>query len=103
MWVMFVYRYVRAMFFYGPVRAVFLSWCIQAVFVSGRVRAVSHTNCPDVNSAWEFFDRNMLSLMYRLIPFHLQLSYPSSHPWYTESCGESVALKELAFSSWKAN
>ena len=33
----------------------------------------------------------------------VQLSYPSSHSWYSESCGEEVALKQLAFSSWKAN
>ena len=54
---------------------------------------------PDANSVWEFFHRNLLCLM----PSHLQLSYSSSHPWYTESCGEAVTLKQLAFSSWKAN
>ena len=41
--------------------------------------------------------------MHRFIPSCLPLSYPSSHPWYTESCGEAIALKQLAFSSWKAN
>uniref|UniRef100_A0A8C4QIL8 AVL9 homolog (S. cerevisiase) n=1 Tax=Eptatretus burgeri TaxID=7764 RepID=A0A8C4QIL8_EPTBU len=33
----------------------------------------------------------------------LQLSYPSSHSWYSESCGEAVALKQFSFSFWKAN
>ena len=40
--------------------------------------------------------------MHRFIPFRLQLSYPSSRPWYTEACGEAVVLKQLAFTSWKA-
>ena len=57
----------------------------------------------DINSLWEFFHRNLLSLMHRSIPSHLQLSYPSSHPRYSQSCGEEVALKQLAFSSWKIN
>ena len=30
-------------------------------------------------------------------------SHPSSRPWFTEACGETVVLKQLAFSSWKAN
>ena len=41
--------------------------------------------------------------MHRLIPSYLQTQYQSSHPWYTESCGEAVALKQLTFSSWKAS
>ena len=57
----------------------------------------------DINSSWEFFQRNLLSLMHRFITSHLQLSYPSSHPWYTEACGEAVGLKQLAFASWKTN
>uniref|UniRef100_A0A8C4QPB2 Procollagen-lysine, 2-oxoglutarate 5-dioxygenase 1a n=1 Tax=Eptatretus burgeri TaxID=7764 RepID=A0A8C4QPB2_EPTBU len=40
----------------------------------------------DVNSTWEFFHRNLLSLMHRFITCRLQLSYPSFCPWYTESC-----------------
>ena len=40
--------------------------------------------------------------MHRLISSCLQLSDPSSHSLYSESCGEAVALKQLAFSSWKA-
>ncbi len=57
----------------------------------------------DINSSWEFFQRNLLSLMHRFIPSHLQLSDPSSHPWVTEAGGESSVLKQLAFASWKAN
>ena len=57
----------------------------------------------NINSFWEFFQRNLLSLIHRFIPFHLQLSYPSSHPWFTGACGEAVVLKQLAFASWKAN
>ena len=56
----------------------------------------------DINSSWEFFQINLLSLMHGFIPSHLQLSYPSSNPWYTEGCGEAVVLKQLAFTSWKA-
>ena len=41
--------------------------------------------------------------MHRFIPSRVQLSYPSSRPWYTEACGEAVVLKQLAFASWKAN
>ena len=41
--------------------------------------------------------------MHRFIPSRLQLSYPSSRPWFTEACGEAVVLKQLAFASWKAN
>ena len=41
--------------------------------------------------------------MHKLIPSRLQLSYPSFHSWYSESCGEAVALKQRAISSWKAN
>ena len=54
---------------------------------------------PDVNSAWEFFHRFLLSLMHRFIPSHLQLSFPYSHPWYSESRGEAVALKQFDCSS----
>ena len=54
-------------------------------------------------SSWEFFQRNLLSLIHRFIPSRLQLSYPSSRPWFTEACGEAVVLKQLAFVSWKAN
>uniref|UniRef100_A0A8C4PWQ9 Solute carrier family 48 member 1a n=1 Tax=Eptatretus burgeri TaxID=7764 RepID=A0A8C4PWQ9_EPTBU len=36
--------------------------------------------------------------MHNFIPSRLQLSYPSSHFWFSESCGEAVALKQLAFS-----
>ena len=58
----------------------------------------------NINSSWEFFQRNLLSLMHRFIPSRLELSYPSSCPWYTEACGKEVVLKQLAFtSSWKAN
>ena len=57
----------------------------------------------DINSSWELFQGNLLSLMHRFNPSRLQLSYPSSHPWYTEACGEAVVLKQLAFASWKAN
>ena len=53
----------------------------------------------DINSSWEFFQRNLLSLMHRFIPPRLQLSYPSPHPWYTEACGKAVVLKQLAFAS----
>ena len=41
--------------------------------------------------------------MHRFIPSRLPLSYPSSRPWYTDTYGEAVALKQLAFASWKAN
>ena len=41
--------------------------------------------------------------MQRFIPSRLQLSYPSSHPWFTEACGEAVVLKQHAFASWKVN
>ena len=57
----------------------------------------------NINSSWEFFQRNLFSLMHRFIPSRLQLSYPSSHPWFTEACGEAVGLKQLAFASGKAN
>ena len=57
----------------------------------------------NINSSWEFFQRNLLSLMHRFIPSRLQLSYPSSRPWFTEASGEAVVLKQLAFASWKAN
>ena len=57
----------------------------------------------DITSSWEFFQRNLLSLMHRFIPSRLQLSYRSSHPWYTEACGETVVLKQLSVTSWKAN
>ena len=57
----------------------------------------------NINSSWEFFQRNLLSRMHRFIPSRLQLAYPSSHPWFTEACGEAVVLKQLAFASWKAN
>ena len=60
------------------------------------------TTFSNITSSWEFFQRNLLSLMHRLIPSHLQLSYPSSRPWITEACGEAV-VKQLAFASWKAN
>ena len=63
----------------------------------------SISTASGINSAWELFHRNLLSLMHRFIPSHLQLSYLSSRSWYTESCGEAVVLKRLAFSSWKAN
>ena len=53
----------------------------------------------NINSSWEFFQRNLLSLMHRFIPSRLQLSYPSSCPRYTEACGEAVVLKQLAFAS----
>ena len=53
----------------------------------------------NINSSWEFFQRNLLSLMHRFIPSRLQLSYPSSLPWLTEACGEAVVLKQLAFAS----
>ena len=48
----------------------------------------------DINSSWEFFHRNLFSLRHRFIPSRLQLSYPSSHPWYTEACGKAVVLKK---------
>ena len=57
----------------------------------------------NINSSWEFFQRNLLSLMPRFIPSRRQLSYPSSRPLFTEACGEAVGLKQLAFASWKAN
>ena len=57
----------------------------------------------DINSSWEFFQRNLLSLRHRFIPSHLQLSNSSFRPWYNEACGEAVVLKQLAFASWKAN
>uniref|UniRef100_UPI00358E7CBC lys-63-specific deubiquitinase-like n=1 Tax=Myxine glutinosa TaxID=7769 RepID=UPI00358E7CBC len=38
--------------------------------------------------------------MHRFIPSCLQLSSPSSCSWYPESCGDAVALKQLAFSSF---
>ena len=60
---------------------------------------VSCIDCLDINSVWEFFHRNLLSLVHRFIPSRLQLSYPSSHAWYTESCHETVALKQFSFSS----
>ena len=41
--------------------------------------------------------------MHRFIPSRLQLSYPSSLPWFTEDCGEAIVQKQLAFASWKAN
>jgi len=41
--------------------------------------------------------------MHRFIPSRPQLSYPSHCPCYTESYGEVVVLKQLVFSSWKAN
>ena len=58
---------------------------------------------PDINSAWHFFHRNLLSLIHRSIPSRLQSSHPYSCPWYTEFHGEAIALKQLAFSSWKSN
>ena len=58
---------------------------------------------PEINNAWESFHTSLLSLMYRFIAPCLQLAYLSSCPWCTESCGEAVAFKQLAFSSWKAN
>ena len=61
------------------------------------------TTFSNITSSWEFFQRNLLSLMQRFIPSRLQLAYPSSRPWYTEACGEAVGLKQLAFASWKAN
>ena len=64
---------------------------------SGLVFHIS--TAPDVNSAWEFIHRNLLSFMHRFISSHLQLSFPSSHTCCTESCGEAVALKQLAFFS----
>jgi len=52
-----------------------------------------------VNSSTE-----ICSFSCTVIPSHLQLSDPSSHPWYTDCYGEAVALKKkLAFFSWKAN
>ena len=57
----------------------------------------------DINLSWEFIQRYLPSLMHRFIPSRLQLSYPSSHPWYTEACGKEVVLKQLVFASWKAN
>ena len=57
----------------------------------------------NINSSREFLQRNLLSLMHRFIPSRLQLSSPSSHPWFTEACGKAVVLKQLAFASWKAN
>ena len=35
----------------------------------------------NINSSWEFFQRNLLSLMHRFIPSRLQLSYPYSRTW----------------------
>ena len=61
------------------------------------------STAADINSAWEFFCRNLLSQMHRFIPHHLQLSYPFSCSWYSKSSGEAVALKRIALSSWKAN
>ena len=55
--------------------------------------------CPG-NSSTEPYHH---SLMHRFIPFHFQLSHPYSCPWYNASCSETVSLKQLAFSSWKAN
>ena len=43
------------------------------------------------------------SLMYRFIPPCLKLSCPSSHSWSSESCGDAVVLKQLAFSSCETN
>ena len=57
----------------------------------------------DINSSWKFFQRNLLSLTHRFIPSSLQLSNPSSCPWFTEACGKAAVLKQLAFTSWKAN
>ena len=37
------------------------------------------STASDINSAWEFFHRNLLSLMHRLIPSHLIFSY-LTHP-----------------------
>ena len=56
----------------------------------------------NINSSWEFFQRNLLSLMHTFIPSRLQLYYPSSHPWLTEACGKAVVLKQLALAPWKA-
>jgi len=67
---------------------------------------------PDINSKpafayawefWEFVHINLLSLMHRFIPSHLQLSYPTSHQWYSESCWKAVAMTQLAFIFWKGN
>ena len=41
--------------------------------------------------------------MHIFIPSLPQLSYPSSRSWFSESCDEAAALKQLAFSSWKEN
>ena len=48
----------------------------------------------NINSSWEFFQRNLLSLMHRFILSRLQSSDPSSRPWFTEACGEAVVLKK---------
>ena len=62
------------------------------------------STAPDANPALEFFHKNMLFLMHGFIPSCLQLSHPSSNPWsMIECCGEAVSLKQLTFSSWKAN
>ena len=57
----------------------------------------------NINSSWEFFQRNFLSLLHRFIASRLPLSYPFSRLWFTEACGKAVVLKQLAFASWKAN
>ena len=41
--------------------------------------------------------------MHWFIPSPLRQSYPFSRATYTESCGEAVVVKRLAFSTWKAN
>ena len=38
------------------------------------------TTLSNITSSWEFFQRNLLSLMHRFIPSRLQLSYPSPPP-----------------------
>jgi len=41
--------------------------------------------------------------MHKFIVFHLHLPDSSSHPWGTKPFGEPVALKQIAFASWRGN
>ena len=42
-------------------------------------------------------------LVCNFLTLYVRCSHHPFHPWYIESCGEAFALKQLAFSSWKAN
>ena len=63
------------------------------------------SNASNINYTWEYFHKNLLNSFShtQFIPSHLLLFYPFSPPCCTESCGDPVAVKQLASSTWKVN